>query len=247
MKKLTLLLLCALLSCSGTPPMKIVAHRGYWKADGAVQNSIASLKAAGEIKVYGSEFDVWLTADGRMVVNHDADYNGLEIASSTFDALRQYPLANGEPIPSLEEYLEAAQAYPALHLVLELKSNYQAAYDSAAVAYAWNKVSEYGLADRTTYISFSFEACRLFAKAGGDVQYLGSDRSVDELHAAGITGLDAHHSLYESHPETVSQAHAAGMTVNAWTVNEKADALRLRALGVDMLTTDEPAGMNYLR
>ncbi|MCR4844105.1 MAG: hypothetical protein K5843_03820, partial [Bacteroidales bacterium] len=54
-------------------------------------------------------------------------------------------------------------------------------------------------------------------------------------------------SLYESHPETVSQAHAAGMTVNAWTVNEKADALRLRALGVDMLTTDEPAGMNYLR
>ena len=60
---------------------QVIAHRGYWKAEGSAQNSLASLRKAAEAKVYGSEFDVQMTADGIVVVNHDnkiVDYDILE-------------------------------------------------------------------------------------------------------------------------------------------------------------------------
>ena len=50
---------------------QVIAHRGYWKAEGSAQNSLASLRKAAEAKVYGAEFDVQMTADGIVVVNHD--------------------------------------------------------------------------------------------------------------------------------------------------------------------------------
>ena len=49
----------------------IIAHRGYWKSEGSAQNSITSLKRAAEARAYGSEFDVQLTKDQNVVVNHD--------------------------------------------------------------------------------------------------------------------------------------------------------------------------------
>lgn len=52
----------------------VVAHRGAWKSDGLPQNSIASLKKAISLEVAGSEFDVQLTADGVLVLNHDPVY-----------------------------------------------------------------------------------------------------------------------------------------------------------------------------
>ena len=72
--KLSLLfLLCVLVAVpvSAKRKTKIIAHRGYWKTEGSAQNSIRSLERANEIKVYGSEFDVPLTADNVPVVFHD--------------------------------------------------------------------------------------------------------------------------------------------------------------------------------
>ena len=48
---------------------EIVAHRGYWKDN--AQNSIASLQKAQAFGCWGSEFDLHLTADNFVVVNHD--------------------------------------------------------------------------------------------------------------------------------------------------------------------------------
>ena len=51
----------------------VVAHRGAWKKNNFPENSIASLKHAIELKCTGSEFDVWMTADDSLVINHDSD------------------------------------------------------------------------------------------------------------------------------------------------------------------------------
>ena len=59
--------------------VKVVAHRGYWDVDGSAQNSIRALEMAAEIGCYGSEFDVNITSDGVVVVNHDATINGIRI------------------------------------------------------------------------------------------------------------------------------------------------------------------------
>ena len=50
---------------------KAIAHRGVWKNSHLPQNSIASLTAAHDLKLFGSEFDVHLTKDNILVVNHD--------------------------------------------------------------------------------------------------------------------------------------------------------------------------------
>ena len=62
----------------------VVAHRGYWRTDGSAQNSITSFQKAEEVGCWGSEFDVWLTADGIPVVFHDATINGMRIEDTTF-------------------------------------------------------------------------------------------------------------------------------------------------------------------
>ena len=68
-------LLC--LWCMGlSAQVKVVAHRGYWKTEGSAQNSLSSLIKADSIKCFGSEFDVWLTADGKLVVDHDKTFKG---------------------------------------------------------------------------------------------------------------------------------------------------------------------------
>jgi len=44
----------------------------------------------------------------------------------------------------------------------------------------------------------------------------------------------------------VEEAHACGITVNAWTVNTTADMMACIGLGVDYITTDNPATLKKL-
>ena len=86
---------------------QVIAHRGYWKTAGSAQNSITSLQKADSIHCYGSEFDVWLAKDNKLVVNHDPVYKMKYMEYSKGDALTGLKLSNGENLPSLQKYLEA--------------------------------------------------------------------------------------------------------------------------------------------
>ena len=247
---LTLLLLAGLVAACGQDAAKeaqgpqVVAHRGYWKAEGAAQNSIASLLAAGRIGAYGSEFDVNLTADGALVVNHDFTFKGLTIYETALADLRcdTLRLSNGEILPTLDEYLAASKEYPKLKLVFELKSKGDADYEAVAIPASIEAIQRHGVAGRVEFISFSLSACETFAKLmpKNRVEYLGGDIAPAELHEKGISGIDYHYSVFDKHPEWVAEAHELGMIVNAWTVNQEEDINRMLALGVDHITTNEP-------
>ena len=58
---------------------KVISHRGYWTAPNSAQNSLASFTKADSVGVFGSEIDVWLTADDKLIVNHDRVYKGTDI------------------------------------------------------------------------------------------------------------------------------------------------------------------------
>ncbi|MDE6624388.1 MAG: glycerophosphodiester phosphodiesterase, partial [Alistipes sp.] len=97
----------ALLLAAGTAAQpKVIAHRGYWQHPGSAQNSLASLAKADSIGCYGSEFDVWMTADKRLVVNHDRTYRGTDIRMDEARAslVTAIVLPNGERIPTLDAY-----------------------------------------------------------------------------------------------------------------------------------------------
>lgn len=69
---------------------QVIAHRGFWKTNPTTaENSIAALKNAQQLKVYGSEFDVRMTKDGVLVINHDEHINGVEIAATDFKSLKK--------------------------------------------------------------------------------------------------------------------------------------------------------------
>ena len=122
MKNISLLLLFTLLTSTiFAQSTKIVAHRGVWKNTKVPQNSIAALKHAIEQKVWGTEFDVVLAKDDVLVVNHDNDYQGTDIATNDYATLSQKKLANGEKLPTAEEYLREGLKQKRTKMVFEIK------------------------------------------------------------------------------------------------------------------------------
>ena len=101
----------------------IVAHRGFWNCEeaGFSENSIAALRCAQEAGFRGSEFDVNMTSDKQLIVFHDNSVEGKRIEDHPFSDFTYYRLPNGEPIPTLDQYLEQGKESAETMLVCELK------------------------------------------------------------------------------------------------------------------------------
>lgn len=225
------------------PRTGIVAHRGWWK--GNAENSIASLAKAQEFGCWGSEFDLHLTADGVVVVNHDRTAKGIDIEKSPLETVRTVTLANGETIPTLDEYLAQGDKSPDCVLVLELKPHDTPEQENALVDGCLKALRAHRMydPDRIAFISFSHHICRELARKAPrfTVQYLSGDIAPADLHKEGINGIDYHFSVFYKHPEWVQEAHRLGMSVNVWTVDSRTDLEAMRDLGVDQITTNDPA------
>ena len=238
------------------PTTQIVAHRGYW--EGNAENSIASLRKAQEFGLWGSEFDIHLTADGVPVIHHDQMIGELDIQASAFEDVRANRLANGEHVPTLVEYMAQATRNRECMPVLELKPQATQEREDELIdkclqalrpAAPRNVPPEYASFSRrqeptkVVFISFSHYICKELARKapGYTVQYLEGDIAPAQLHAEGINGIDYHYSVFYEHPEWVKEAHDLGMTVNAWTVDEPEDIRKMRDLGLDQITTNKPA------
>lgn len=222
---------------------KVVAHRGYWKKDGSAQNSRASLQFVQELGVYASETDVWLTTDGRLVVNHDETYDSIKIQDTTSVACWQLVLPNGENMPLLDDLLQIlASSESPTRLIIEIKQHSSLERNVTAACEAVRLVAEYGVADRVEYISFDWDACVEIIRIAPDafVAYLNGDKTPQELKSAGFTGMD--YSLYtlRHNPGWIEQAHSLGLSVNVWTIRKVEDAEEMIESGADFLTTDIP-------
>jgi len=221
---------------------KVIAHRGYWTCEGSAQNSIAALKKAQELGVYGSEFDVWMTSDGVLVVNHDADIEGMRIEDTPYERLKDIRLINGEKLPLLEDYLRQGKKHKKTKLILELKPHSSKEKEDRAVAAIVKMVKKVGVKKQTEYISFSLNICKEFVRLlpKAEVAYLNGDLAPQELKALKITGIDYNLAVLRRNMHWIEEAKKLKMTVNVWTVNEEADMKEMIAAGVDFITTDYP-------
>lgn len=225
---------------------KVIAHRGYWNVEGAAQNSRASLKNAIDQKCYGSEIDIWLTTDGKLMVNHDASYNGVTIKDATSEQCKALKLSNGENMPELADMLkmiaEENWTTDTTRLIIEIKDHGNDELNTQAAQMTVNAVYEADVASRVEYISFSLKACTALHEADGNakIAYLSGDKSPQELSDLGLTGLDYTLNTYLNNPTWVSEARELGMETNVWTIDSSEQIIRCNAMGIDYITTNNP-------
>lgn len=222
----------------------VVAHRGAWKKHNLPQNSIASLKQAIELKCAGSEFDVRMTADDMLVLNHDEDYHGMIIEESTYAQLAAFKLSNGEPLPRLEDFIIAGMKNnTSTGLVCEIKPS-KSKERGELIAEKVLQLVEKLRAESfiSSYISFDYDILKKIVaiKPNANTQYLMGTKTPEELKADGISGLDYSVNTFRAHPEWIENAKSLGLILNVWTANKKEDLEWFLANGFDYITTDEP-------
>lgn len=226
-----------------TKDVKVIAHRGYWTVPGSAQNSIRALAKADSVGCYGSEFDVWMTSDSVIVVNHDGWINGYNVQVTPSETILAQKLENGENVPTLEQYFQEAQKYPNLRLICEMKfpdSRYQELKLAQKIC---ELAKKYGVEDRIDYITFSrdgMNSLKKFAHKGAEIYYLTGDYVPEQLKYMGAGGADYGIWIFQKHPEWIKQIQDLGMKVNVWTVDDEKGMQWCIDHGVDFITTNQP-------
>jgi glycerophosphoryl diester phosphodiesterase len=212
----------------------VLAHRG---ASGyELENTLAAFRRAVAMGADGIELDVHTTRDGELVVHHDPDVPGLgPIANLTTVQLSRHRLANGEPVPSLEEALASVGE---LLVWVEVKA-LAAAHDARLISV----LREGPVPERYGVHSFDHRLVRRIGEAAPEFRtgILLTSRLVDPvaaMRAAGATVLWQEWQMIDA--DLVDAVHENRGDVIAWTVNERVAAGRLSVLGVDALCGNFP-------
>jgi glycerophosphoryl diester phosphodiesterase len=129
-----------------------VGHRGVMGVE--PENTLRSFVRAEREGFDVIELDLHLSKDGALVVMHDADVSRTTdgagaIGDFTLAELREFDAGEGERIPVFQEVVEAVRS----PLQAEIK-------DRAAARVLAGAITELGLHDRVTVISFHDEALR---------------------------------------------------------------------------------------
>lgn len=237
----------------------IVAHRGA--SAQAPENTMEAFRLAVELGADAIELDVHLTDDGQLAVIHDETLDrttdrGGPVASLTMDDIRAADAGanfhrtddagfafrgRGLRVPSLPEVLEWLP--PSLGLVIEIKA--RAAVDPLVEALRGHPVRD---GDRLQVISFdqpSIERVHELDPSIPTGYLLVPGESVEPAltwvssrgHVAvhpweGDLGLDP--------MPTLAQAHAFGLRVGCYVVNDPTRMQHLAACGIWGFVTDQP-------
>ncbi|MFB7867443.1 MULTISPECIES: glycerophosphodiester phosphodiesterase [unclassified Streptomyces] len=221
------------------------AHRGG-TADG-LENTAAAFRRADAAGYRYFETDVHTTADGRLVAFHDStldrvtDVQG-RIRDLPWAAVREARVAGKEPLPLFQDLLEE---FPEARWNVDLKteSSLVPLLDLIRRTDAWDRVcvssfteSRIARAQRiagpklaTSYGVTGVLALRLRSLGIPAALRAGAVAAQVPERQAGITVVDR---------RFVREAHARGLQVHVWTVNDPARMNSLLDLGVDGIMTD---------
>lgn len=228
-----------------------LAHRGGARHPDLVgiENTIRAFEHAVALGYRYLETDVHLTRDGVLVAFHDTVLDRVTdgrgpIAALPWAAVRQLRVGGREPIPRLDDVLDAV---PGLRFNIDLKA--PGTPDALAAV-----VARRGLADRVLVGSFDHRRLVRFRRlTAGSVATAASPPEITTFLTGApllarrvARGFDAlqvpRHALGGRVPVTtdrlVRRAHAAGVPVHVWTIDDAATMTALLDQGVDGLFTD---------
>jgi len=231
----------------GAPPL-VIGHRGAPLA--APENSLASFLAAQKLGADAVELDLRITADGVIVIFHDAHLGRMTngegpLFARTLAELQSLRLvephtgARGygdECIPTLEELLQATHGQ--LPLLLELKDwrFLQRRYAAQLVAL----LDRYGAPARTAVISFHRPLVQALRAVRRDLP-IGHITLFDPAPRPGVQLMGPFWPLLLLNPAYVAWAHRMGCLVAPLDTEPEKRMRYYRWLGVDAVLADDPA------
>lgn len=223
---------------------RIVAHRGAWKQKGVLQNSLRSFQNAVELGCQGSELDVWLTTDNKVVLSHDPQLYGMEIENSTSLQLFQQTIHEKDPIPSLQEILLEAKMQNTTHPIIEIKDSQKGLERTLQLTDSVvSIVHRMKMQGDVEYISFNYEVLKRIRELDSTVRILylwEGKKQLEDLIKDRISGIDYSYYAYRQDKNLIGKAKMSGLLTNVWTVNNAEELLLYYQQGVDYITTDEP-------
>ncbi len=216
------------------------AHRGA--RDRQPENTLAAFARAVELGADGVELDVRRLADGGLAVHHDARLpDGTALAGLGVADLPDH-------VPVLAAALVAcATLIVNVELKLERREPVAPLVDAVVTALAaWG-----GPAIVSSFHPRAIDALLAVAPDVPTAQLTLVPIKPRSRMAAGIARRG--HAAWHPHhatlgPATVAAAHAFGVAVHTWTVNDPGRMLELAAWGVDAVVTDDvPLALSVLR
>ena len=211
----------------------ILAHRGAHDPEtpGTRENTLDAFRTAADI-ADGVELDVRSTRDGLLVVHHDRLLaGGGRLADSDAVDLPDW-------LPTLETALEVCATMRVVNVELKAEPDTDPGVPARVAA---------TLAGRANVLvsSFNLGALDAFHDAApaiptGWLTMVGYDQG-DAIATAAAHGHQAiNPPEAATTPELIATAHAAGLQVVVWTVDEPGRVVELGAAGADVIVTDFP-------
>ena len=226
-----------------------IAHRGA--SGNAPENTLAAFRKAIEIGVDAVELDLHGTADGEVVVIHDASLDrttdraglvnqtSLEIIKCADAGGWFAPEFAGEPVPTLIEALECIGKKTVA--LLEIKDPLIA---EAVVA----KIRETQTLNLTVIISFHTSVLQTVRALepriptgwliGSHNTHVPPEQLCQQLGELGSSLLNVDHQLITA--EFAYEIRRRGIALWCWTVDEIARMREMKALGVQGITSNHP-------
>jgi len=224
------------------------AHRGGGLTPGVegLENTLRCFRHAADNGYLYLETDVHATRDGVLVAFHDdvldrvTDRTGA-IAALTIDEVRRALIGGAEPIPTLAELFEA---FPNACINIDLKSH-------SAVQPLADFIDAHSAYGRVMVGSFSASRLNAFRKLVGDSVPTSAHPLEVAAHmllpvalakrvsrAKALQIPHRHKGLPVTTRSLVRKAHAAGLPVHVWTIDDADEMRELLDMGVDGLITD---------
>jgi glycerophosphoryl diester phosphodiesterase len=220
------------------PSVGVYAHRGSPdRATGVGENTLLAFERAHRLGADGVELDVRLTADGAMAVCHDAVLPGLGPVAEAQSA--ELPAH----VPLLRAALDACREMTVNIEVKNLPGEPGFDPGERLAHRVAEAVGEIGPGPSVIVSSFwpgTLEALRDHPDVPTGFLVTGwPEPEACVAAAAGLGCRAVHPHVAMVSPRLVHEAHAAGLAVATWTVNDQAALRAAKSAGVDVVITDD--------
>ena len=213
---------------------EIIAHRAGGVE--APENTVKGIETAVELGAKGCEIDIQRTSDGYYVVNHDADFArtagvAKKPSEMTLAEVRELRV-DGEPVPTLEEMLDASKDKAVLFVELKGETaDDQMADDAVRI------IKEKGMEDQAVLISLKYDLLEYVEQKYPEMLtgYL-AFISFGEIESTPFDYLALEEEI--STDENINAIHDKGKKIMVWTVNDEDDIESFMNSDADAIITD---------